>query len=73
MNVHREGHSSCSIDGNLYVFCGINSNKQPINSIEVLDDACSALDLIQRWREITVSQDTLVPRWMAACVPINED
>ena len=46
MKVHREGHSSCSIDGNLYVFCGINANKEPTNSIEVLDDACSALDLI---------------------------
>ena len=73
MKNHREGHSSYSIDGNLYVFCGINASKEPINSIEVLDDACSALDLIQAWREINVSQQTLVPRWMAACVPINED
>ena len=46
MNIQREGHSSCSLDGTLYVFCGINSQKEPINSIEVLDDACSALDLI---------------------------
>ena len=46
MRVPREGHSSCSIDGTLYVFCGVNAEKRLINSIEVLDDACSALDLI---------------------------
>ena len=73
MKIHREGHSSCSIDGNLYVFCGINANKMPINSIEVLDDACSALDLIQGWREIQVSEAILTPRWVPACVPVNED
>ena len=73
MKIHREGHSSCSIDGNLYVFCGINANKVPINSIEVLDDACSALDLIQGWREIQVSEAVLVPRWVPACVAVNED
>lgn len=49
MNLHREGHASCFIANNLYVFCGINANKDPINSIEFLSDACGALNTLQSW------------------------
>jgi len=49
MNVHREGHASCFVAGGLYVFCGINANKDPINSIELLEDASGPLNMLQSW------------------------
>ena len=72
MNVHREGHSSCFIDGKLYVFCGINANKDPINSIELLENACGLLNAIRPWQLIDMSSQQLAPRWMAATAPIND-
>lgn len=39
-------HGSCCIDGNLYVFCGLNSGDDALNTIQLLEDACSSLDLM---------------------------
>jgi len=76
MNIARHAHASSSIDGNLYVFCGYHmsmQNEDIINTIEVLDDACSALDLIASWRIINLSPSVLPPRFFPAAAPINDD
>lgn len=76
LNIPRHAHASTSIDGNLYVFCGLSVTQQAedaISSIEVLDDACAALDLISMWRVITLAPSVLPSRFYPATAPINDD
>ena len=76
LNIPRHAHASTSVDGNLYVFCGLSVTQQgedAISSIEVLDDACSALDLISMWRVITVAPSVLAPRFYPAVALVSDD
>ena len=76
LNIPRHAHASTSVDGNLYVFCGLSVTQQgedAISTIEVLDDACSALDLISMWRVITLAPSVLAPRFYTAVAQVNED
>ena len=71
MNVARSHHASCSLDGNVYVFCGQDRNQEPLNSIEVLEDTASNLDLIEAWKLIRVADTILFPRSSPGVAPLN--
>ena len=73
MNVARSHHASCSLDGNVYVFCGQDRNQEPLNSIEVLEDTASNLDLIEAWKLIRVADTILFPRSSPGVAPLNDN
>ena len=37
LNEARYSHSGCCLNGQMYVFCGINEDDEPLNSIESLN------------------------------------
>ena len=40
MNIARQAAGSCTMNGDLYVFCGASNNYAILNSIEKLGNAC---------------------------------
>lgn len=70
MNYKRHCHSSCELQGKVYVFGGFNSLLPNFHSIEMLDVERSAT----RWQTIAKSENSAVwpsPRRNAIMIPLE--
>jgi len=71
MNFGRSNHSSCCLGDNIYVFCGIGESNEPINSIEMLENAASEVLLGRLWVKINFSMRDFPPRWIPAVTALD--
>lgn len=72
LNVARQGHSSCALGENIYVFGGVGEGNVDLNSIERLNLNVANLlndDFQSQW---TLIQTTLQPQLLSLIYPINK-
>ena len=72
MNIARKRAASCSLGGAVYVFCGEDHDSSELNSIEVLQDACSSPQFLTGWSLISVPETILSVRCQPAVAPISD-
>ena len=73
LNKARQGHASVATGGSVFVLCGATTDGDAMNSVEVLLDAASSVDLLGSWISIPILTSDLLPRWMPAVSVLNED
>ena len=74
MQTTRVDHSSCQLAGHIYVFCGVNSDDERINSVEKLSiDADPNLQISKQWEVIPKANLTALPKlYKHLCVALND-
>ena len=73
MNIARQGAGSCSMKGEVYVFCGVTNNYVILNSVEKLTNAGGINGQVPHWQLINVAETMLIPRWNPAVCVLNSN
>lgn len=50
----RQAHASVSLGDTVYVFCGANSDSEPMCSVEYLLNASGPIDQLDQWQQIPI-------------------
>ena len=71
LNIARSSHSACTLNGIVYVFCGLGG-RYPINSIEMISESSLLANATTLWQLIKVAENILTKRCLPAVAPLND-
>ena len=72
LNKNRWGHSACTLNGIVYVFCGSRGYNGYLNSIEMISESSLLANATTLWQLINVAENILTPRYYPAVAPLND-
>ena len=71
LNKARYGHSACTLNGIVYVFCGWDGIYN-LNSIEMITESTLLANATTLWHLINVAENILIKRTYPAVAPLND-
>ena len=71
LNIARDEHSACTLNGIVYVFCGLGDGSY-LNSIEMISESSLLANATTLWQLIDVDWNILTKRTVPAVAPLND-
>ena len=72
LNITRYNHSACTLNGIVYVFCGLDGGDYVLNSIEMISESSLLANATTLWQLIDVAENILTKRSRPAVAPLND-